>query len=70
MDTEGSDELYSYDVEDFVINMCKARKRQEVFERKGRDLAVLESVKKRRQRAAAEDVQQLQGRTRIREKTG
>ena len=30
MDAEegGVGELYSYDVEDFVVNMCKARKRQ------------------------------------------
>ena len=60
MDTEGADELYSYDVEDFVINMCRARKRQEVFERKGRDLAVLASVKKRRGHDS-DDVQELQG---------
>ena len=56
MDLEGCDELFSYDVEDFVVNMCKARQRQEVFERNGNDLAVLASVKKR-----IEDIQELQG---------
>lgn len=56
MDLEGGDELFSYDVEDFVVSMCKASKRQEVFERNGNDLAVLASVKKR-----IEDIQELQG---------
>ena len=102
MDAEegGVGELYSYDVEDFVVNMCKARKRQggnvvhvtsaifsrslgdssppvhieigllseqtsyvqnpqEVFERKGMNLAVFQKVKKERQ--DSEDLQELQG---------
>ena len=64
MDSEGSEgELYSYDVEDFVLNMCKARKRQEVFEKRGRDLAVL--YRRQTERAAPQDVQELQGRDEI-----